>query len=520
MAPTEGGEASETCRPSSARSSDGDPAVDRRQVVKALGATGLAVSSGLAGCLSRGTTGPRTVEIAANTDVAENVDEIQAKLHEVGLSEDIELSAIAGVRSSGSRKQQYNRWLSGNLEQPALFMMDSGWSIPFILRDQLVDISEIRPELADTIQDEYFETFVRSIEDRTGGLYGVPLFPTTGTMLYRKDLVKAAGFSPERENWATEPISWQKFSRVTEETMAATDTRWGFSFQANSYEGLACCDFKEFTGSWGGSYFGAKENLFGPVGERPVTVDSDPVVDATRMVRTFIEGDTANPLESVAGDISPRAVLQWQEETSRRPFANGSVVMHRNWPYAIAIGGAEDAFGRDLGVMPMPYGVTEADAEYDGYGGTTSSLGGWHVALNPNTSKRAAAIEVLEAMAEPELQLFLFELLGWLPPRPALFETERMRQVPVMGRYVETLKLTVENSTPRPVTVAWPQESTKIAQHANAAFSGDGTPRQRMQTLKEQLQAIEEASERKDTAETRGGAGGQSPSRTATSGGG
>ncbi len=503
---------------------DGDGAssraVDRRRFVKALGATGLAASGSLAGCLSRGSSGPRTIEIAANTDVKENIGKISAKLHEVGLSADIELSAIAGVQSSGSRKQQYNRWLSGNLEQPALFMMDSGWSIPFILREQLVDISEIRPELASTIQAEYFESFVRSIEDESGGLYGVPLFPTTGTMLYRKDLVKEAGFSPERNNWATEPLSWQRFSEVTKETMDATDTEWGFSFQGNAYEGLACCDFKEFTGSWGGSYFGAKSNLFGPVGERPVTVDSDPVVNATRMVRTFIEGDTQNPLASVAGDISPRAVLQWQEETSRQPFSNGDVVAHRNWPYAIAIAGAEDAYGRDLGVMPMPYGVTEGNAKYDGYGGTTSSLGGWHVALNPNSPKRAEAIEVMEAMVEPELQLFLFELLGWLPPRPSLFETERMRQVPVMGRYVETLKLTVENSTPRPVTVAWPQQSTKIAQQANAAFSGDGTPSQRMQTLKQQLQAIEEASERKDAAETEGG--GQSPSApgTANSGGG
>ena len=123
----------------------------------------------------------------------------------------------------------------------------------------------------------------------------------------------------------------------------------------------------------------------------------------------------------------------------------------------------------------------------------------------------------MEAMVEPEMQLFLFELLGWLPPRPALFETDRIREVPVMGRYVETLKLTVENSTPRPVTVAWPQESTKIAQQANAAFSGDGTPRQQMETLKQQLQAIEEASERKDAA-----GDGQSPSDTgtATAGGG
>ena len=503
---------------------DGDPgdgarSVERRRVLKALGASGLAASGSLAGCLSRGATGPQTVQFAANTDIKDNIGKIEKKLHEVGLSQDVNLKAIAGVSSSGSRKQQYNRWLSANLEKPALFMMDSGWTIPFILRDQLVDISEIRPKLAKRIQNEYFQTFVRSIEDQTGGLYGVPLFPTTGTMIYRKDLVKKAGFSPEKNNWATEPLTWKKFSKVTKETMKATNTKWGFSFQANSYEGLSCCDFKEFIGSWGASYFGKKANLFGPVGERPITVDSEPVIKATRMVRTFIDGDSENALNNYAGDISPRAVLQWQEETSRRPFSNGNVVMHRNWPYAIALMGTKETFGKDLGVMPMPYAVTEKEAKYKGYGGTTSSLGGWHITLNPNTPKRQLALEVMEALTQPEVQLFLFEMLGWLPPTPALFNTDRMKNVPVMGRYVETLKKTVENSTARPVTVAWPQESTKIAQSANAAFSGDATPTKLMKRLKEQLRVIEEASERKESAGGGGGGGGQSSSSVTMPGG-
>ena len=29
-------------------------------------------------------------------------------------------------------------------------------------------------------------------------------------MIYRKDLVEEAGYDPEGENWATEPMSWQE----------------------------------------------------------------------------------------------------------------------------------------------------------------------------------------------------------------------------------------------------------------------------------------------------------------------
>ena len=388
--------------------------VDRRTVLKAAGTTSALAVSGLAGCLGRGQLGPNTVQIAANTDVKSNLGKIEEKLHEVGLSKDIELKAIAGSASTGARKQQYNRWLSANLEEPALFMMDSGWTIPFIVREQLTNVSELRPDMVKGIKEEYFETFVRSLEGPDGALYGIPLFPTTGSMLYRKDLVKQAGYAPEKNNWATEPLTWKRFAEVTKRTREQAGTDYGFTFQADTYEGLACCDFKEFTGTWGGSYFGARENLLGPVGERPVTVASDPVVKATRMVRTFVHGDGPGTLESFPGNISPRAVLQWDEEPSRKPFTGGRAVTHRNWPYAIKLSGTEDALGRNLGVMPIPYAVKPGEAAFEGYGGTTSSLGGWHVTLNPNAKEKEIGLEVMKAMTNEDFLLFLFEELGQL----------------------------------------------------------------------------------------------------------
>jgi ABC-type glycerol-3-phosphate transport system substrate-binding protein len=485
-----------------------DRTVSRRQVLKAAGATGAVAGSGLAGCLARGQSGPNTVQFAASKDVKDNKDKIEKELYKAGLSKDIKLDVIAGAAATGARKQQYSRWLSAGLEDPTLFMMDSGWSIPFIVSDQLANISELRPNLTKTVQNEYYETFVRAFEGSNGDLFGIPLFPTTGNMLYRKDLVKKAGFQPEKEQWATNPLTWKKFSKVTKETQKQTDTKYGFSFQANTYEGLSCCDFKEFTGTWGGSYFGARENLFGPVNGRPVTVNSDPVLKATRMVRTFIDGDDKNALDGYAGNIAPRAVLQWTEEPSRKPFSNGNVVMHRNWPYAILAGGSEESFGKDLGVMPIPYAVKEGEAKYSGYGGPTSSLGGWGITLNPNSSNKEMGLEVMKAMTDRKFQLFLFETLGWLPPRPKLFDSKRAKQVPVMGRYLDTLKMNLKNSVPRPVTVAWPQESTKIAQKANSAFAGDSAPKQAMNTLADQLEAIEEASDRRSSGQQSGGQSG------------
>jgi ABC-type glycerol-3-phosphate transport system substrate-binding protein len=211
------------------------------------------------------------------------------------------------------------------------------------------------------------------------------------------------------------------------------------------------------------------------------------------MVRTFIHGTGANnTIDDYAG-ISPSGVLQWDEEPARRPFTNGNAVAHRNWPYSINTSGAEENLGQNLGVMPLPYAVTEDEAEYPGTGGTSAALGGWHTTLNPNSNNKDAALQVLEAMMADSFRLALFEIVGWLPPAPDLLDTDRARDVPVMGRYLEPIRIAGENAIPRPVTPVWPQESNRIAQQVNSAFAQGGNPEQAMSQLEQQLQQIEQS---------------------------
>jgi ABC-type glycerol-3-phosphate transport system substrate-binding protein len=165
--------------------------------------------------------------------------------------------------------------------------------------------------------------------------------------------------------------------------------------------------------------------------------------------------------------------------------------MHRNWPYSININGAEEEMGEDLGVMPIPYGVTADEAKYPMTGGPVAALGGWHLTMNPNSEKKSAAAQVLQTIQSEEFMLDLFEIVGLLPPRPELFNSDAAKQVPVMGRYMETLKVAGENAIPRPVTVAWPQESGKIAKEVNNAMGAKKTPEAAMSDLKEQLESIE-----------------------------
>lgn len=513
--------------------------VSRRMFVKGVGASGI--SAGLAGCSGDGNqdssgsqktdtsgngeeTGAKTgtssqeeivLQWASGSDEAEIQDKINDKLHELGVPDNIRVEILGGSNVTDNRLEQYQQWLSSKRPKPDIFEMDSGWTIPFIRRQQLEpvanvlgpdnvgDILEGQVKHTDPIKEmneDYFDMAVKTVSSRDGTLYGVPLFPDFPTMQYRKDLVENAGYNPEEENWATEGISWKKFSHVTKDALEqSSDVKHGYTFQANIYEGLSCCDFNEFMTSWGGAYFGnPEENLFGPVGDRPITVTEEAVTKSIQMVRTFIHGQSdEHSLDGYAGKIAPEAVLQWGEEPSRKPFTNGDVVMHRNWPYSININGADDKFGEDLGVMPIPWGVTPDEAKYPSTGGNVAALGGWHNVVNkysPEKRKKAAG-KVLAATMTDEWNFWAFEqtMLGWMFPKPRLFETKRAKKIEPLGRHLPTLKVAGENAIARPVTTVWPEQSTKIAQEVNASYAQDKSPSKAMSDLETQLKAIEQS---------------------------
>ncbi|HMB51582.1 MAG TPA: sugar ABC transporter substrate-binding protein, partial [Natronoarchaeum rubrum] len=138
------------------------------------------------------------------------------------------------------------------------------------------------------------------------------------------------------------------------------------------------------------------------------------------------------------------------------------------------------------------YAVTEDEAAQPGTGGTTSALGGWHIVLNPNTERKEEAMEVIRAMMTDEVNLGLFELWGWLPTKPELFESDQAAETGVVGNYLDTIRVAGENAMPRPSTTVWPTQATMIAEQANAAVAGDKSPEQAMNDLQSSLENTEQ----------------------------
>ncbi|QCS42739.1 extracellular solute-binding protein [Natrinema versiforme] len=473
----------------------------RRSFLKAASAS-TAGAVAVTGCLGRGRQSG-TVVMTAASDIAgimhSDGDEpsIQQALWDAGLDEDISVEIQTVVSDSAQRMQDAQATLQAGRAPPDIHMMDSGWTIPFILREQTLNLSEALPDdVVSSVENNYLEAILETAQHpQTGDIHAIPLFPDFGLMLYRQDLIEDAGH--DTSDWGSEPPSWETFATAVDDAMGQSDVDYGFTTQAAAYEGLACCSFNEVMTTWGGAYFGGTENLF-TAGDRPITVDEQWTVDSIRMMRAFIDGDDPNGLDGFP-DICPSAVVQWTEQESLNPFADGNAVANRNWPFAIAETGGEDGFGEDLGVMARPTAISQDEAEYEGVGGTAAALGGWNLAVSPFTERREEALQVLEAFTTEEVQLTIFELGGFLPPNIDLITEADPDEIGPSARYTEQLQAAGENAIPRPVTDLWPEQSALIYQEVNAAYRGAKAPDTAMNDLAERLERSEaEVSENDD----------------------
>ncbi|SDR41408.1 extracellular solute-binding protein [Natronobacterium texcoconense] len=465
----------------------------RRSVLEATAGVATVGGVAVAGCLGRS---PRegTVVMTAATDVEgimypkEDEASIQEALWDAGLDEDIQVEIQTVVSDSDARMEGAQSALQAGRAPPDIHMMDSGWTIPFILREQTTNLSEELPQnVLDRVEDEYLEAALETARDpETDDLHGLPLFPDLGFMLYREDLIEEAGH--DTSDWGEEPPSWEEFSTAVSGAMDEGDVQYGWTTQGDAYEGLACCSFNEVMTSWGGAYFGGAGNLF-EAGDRPITVDDENVVNAIRMMRTFIDETDPHALEEYE-EICPTAIVQWTEQESLGPFEAGDAVAHRNWTFSIAATGDEEVIGEDLGVTTMPYAVSEEEAEYDGVGGTTSALGGWNLVVSPYTDRREEALEVLEAFTHEEVMLTILELQGFLPPIIDLVEEASEDDIGAIARYTDQIERASETAIPRPVTDVWPEQSALIYQAINAGYRGED-PEEGMSDLAARLERSE-----------------------------
>lgn len=259
-----------------------------------------------------------------------------------------------------------------------------------------------------------------------GKLYAAPKNTNGGLLFYRTDLVPNA------------PKTWAEMIGSCGVAEAADIDCYAGQFF--NYEGLTV-NTAEAVNSHGGSFVGED-------GKTP-TVDSP---EARAGLQALVDG--------FKGGQIPGQATTYKESESQKAFEDGKLMYLRNWPYVYGTAAKEgsEVIGK-YGVAPLP-GV-------NGVG--TSTLGGYNAAISAYSKNKATAHDFLEFLTAEKAQRILAEgslppVLGSLYDDPTLIE-----QFP----FLPTLKESIANAVPRPVTPFYPAVTKAVHDNAYAAIKGE-----------------------------------------------
>ena len=431
-----------------------------------------------------------TLTFAAAPVQAGAMDALNDALQSAGLREGVTLE-LQETEERGLRGQA-REWTAGGRSAPDLIVTDAGWTRS-LLRDSLGVQLDARPEFPEQARQRVrgsFEATVETVTDDGGAIRAVPLHVGVPTIAYRRDLFAEGGHEQGGER-ATTPMTWQTFGNVINDVVNQTGVPLGFGFRAARTEELACCLFNELLTSWGGAYFGRPDRLLERSGGRPVTAGNEPARNAIAMLRTFMYDDDPQALDDYASQISSPDTLDWQGSEPRSRLERGNAAAIRAEPDELAALG-ETSAGSSVGAMPLPYAVTEDEAAQRGAGGSSPSMGGWNVIVNPRSDDVSAAASAAAAMTTDEFHLAMLEAANFVPPRAALLETDRARNADPLGDYLPALRWSAENAIPRPSNRRWYERmSDVVAREVHDALSQEQNPTEAARGIASRLRRFE-----------------------------
>lgn len=346
--------------------------------------------------------------------------------------------------STSDQFGQYRLWLAAGNKDIDLYQTDVVWAPQ--LAGQLVDLTEAASDLIP-------QNFPAIVESQTvdGKLVALPLFTDAPALYYRKDLLEKHG--------AAVPATWEELTetaaRIQEAERAAGDADlWGFVWQGNAYEGLAC-NALEWIKSFGGGQIVEADGT--------ISVNNEQAATALDLAAGWV------------GTISPEGVLAYQEEEARGVWQTGNAVFMRNWPYAYSLGNGEGSAVRGLfDVAPLPSGAD---------GTSAATLGGWNVAVSQYSEHQAEAIALALYLAGPDAQKRRAIVSSSLPTLPALYkDAEIAAAQPIIPLWKDVLT----NAVPRPsapAKVRYNELSSKFWSAVHETLSGNGSAAENLEVL-------------------------------------
>ncbi|RME64501.1 MAG: ABC transporter substrate-binding protein, partial [Caldilineae bacterium] len=341
---------------------------------------------------------------------------------------------------------------SGDID---LMQIDVIW--PGILAEHLVDL---RPYLSDEQYNSYFERIVNN-NTVDGALVGIPWFTDAGLLYYRTDLLEKYGYDGPPEYWSELE---EMAATIQEGERAENPDFWGFVWQGNAYEGLTC-DALE----WQYSYNGG--TIVEPDGT--ISINNPKAAASFDMAASWV------------GNISPPGVVSYQEEDARGVWQGGNAAFMRNWPYAFALGNAEDSVIKDkFAVVPLPKGP-DPDGQH------ADTLGGWQMAVSKYSDNVDAAAQVAVCMTSYEAQKIRATQGSMLPTIGDLYsDPDVLEANPFFGQLFDVF---AGGAVARPSTVTgdkYNEVSTIYFTEVNKVLTGEQTGQEAVESIEKQLKDL------------------------------
>ena len=364
-----------------------------------------------------------------------------------------EVNVISTPNSATERLALYQQILAANSMDIDVFQIDVIW--PGILANHFIDLSEHIPD------DQISQHFAAIVENNTvdDRFVAMPWFTDAGILYYRQDLLEKYGKEP--------PATWQDLTAIAQEIQDAeraegNDKMQGFVFQAKAYEGLTC-DALEWIDSFGGGAIVADDGS--------ITINNEKAAEALDFAAGWI------------GTIAPEGVLNYGEEEARGVFQSGNAVFMRNWPYAWALGNAEDSTIKGkIGVSALPKG--------GGDGKNTGVLGGWQLAVSKYSPNAEAAADLVAYLTSYDEQKRRAIKGSYNPTIEALYQDEEvLAATPFFGELYDTFV----NAVARPSKVTgekYNQVSSEFFNAAHEVLSGKSTGADSVAALESRLDRL------------------------------
>ncbi len=320
---------------------------------------------------------------------------------------------------------------------PDVFMGDVIWPAQFGAHQLALPLSSYLPS-------SYWSKFATGLvagATYKGAVYGSPLFEDQGFLYYRKDLLTKDGLPV--------PATWEQLESDAKAVLAKGQTKYGFVWEGDSYEGLTC-NFMEYLADAGGT---ATNGAY-----TKATLNSAAATKAVTFMRSLI-----------TSGVTPSAVTTFQEPQAMNTFASGDAVFLRNWDYAYEDSITPSDGGKltasQVGVEPLP---TFAGQSTPGY----SNIGGWNMYVNPHSKHLGADLTFIQWLSGTTAQDILSQKYGFISTVTAVRTSPSVIAANPVFAVVPKTKL-----VPRPAgTPEYPALSTAIYQNVNAALAGSTSP--------------------------------------------